>query len=144
MKKERFRVMVAAHLLLKNENKVLLSLRQNTGHRDGEYGLVAGHVEEGESIQDCMIREAKEEADIVLSTEDIHFFHIFDRTWKEYVNFCFVAEKWEGEIKNMEPGKCADLSWFNMDQLPENTIPYVKDLVQAYKKGQYFSDTHRD
>ncbi len=137
-------MMVAAHLLLKDGNKVLLSLRQNTGHRDGEYGLVAGHVEQGESITTCIIREAKEETSISLSVKDIRFFHVFDRTWKEYVNFCFIAEKWEGEVQNMEPKKCADLTWFDMDSLPQNTIPYVRELIHSYRNGEYFSNTHRD
>lgn len=144
MEKERFLVKAAAHLVLKKENKVLLLLRQNTGHRDGEYGLIAGHVERGELIKECLIREAQEEAGIHIPMEQIKFFHTFSNTKREYVNFFFLVEEWEGEVTNMEPEKCAELKWFDMDALPENTIPYIVDAIEAYKKGETFSENDLD
>lgn len=144
MDTERHLIKVAAQLLLKKDNKILLLLRQNTGHRDGEYGLVAGHVEAGERVKDCIIREAAEEAGIVLLPQDVRCVHTFYRTFREYVNFFFVAEKWQGEIQNMEPEKCAELTWFDIDNLPDNFIPYLKDVVELYKKGEFFSEDDKD
>ena len=40
MPKERFKVVPAVYLIIKNDNKILLSLRENTGYMDGYYGSV--------------------------------------------------------------------------------------------------------
>ena len=46
---ERFKVITAVHLILIENNKILLQRRYNTGYEDGNYSVVAGHVEENES-----------------------------------------------------------------------------------------------
>lgn len=50
MADERFRIISGAYLILQKGEKVLLSRRYNTGYRDGEWGLPAGHLEENETI----------------------------------------------------------------------------------------------
>ena len=52
------------NLILVQDSEVLLLRRYNTGHEDGNYGVVAGHVEEDEEILVAMAREAREEAGI--------------------------------------------------------------------------------
>lgn len=64
MKKQRHKIVPAVFLLLIKNNKVLLLKRQNTGYADGKYSLVSGHVDKGETMQEAIIREAKEEAGI--------------------------------------------------------------------------------
>ena len=64
-------VVVAAHLFLLREDHVLLLRRRNTGHEDGSYGVVAGHVGGGEEIAAAMIREAREEAGIAIAPEEL-------------------------------------------------------------------------
>jgi len=49
------------------------------------------------------------------------------------------VEKWEGKIKNMEPHKCDDLSWFDCSNLP-NTIPYIQHVIVAIKKEKKYSE----
>ena len=51
------------HLILLNEKDELLMLRRfNTGFRDGEYSLVAGHAERGEDLRSTIVREARFDA----------------------------------------------------------------------------------
>ena len=40
----------------------------------------------------------------------------------ERIDTFFVAQKWEGDIENKEPHKCDDLSWHDLNNLPENII----------------------
>ena len=134
----------AVYLVPVRENQVLLLKRQNTGFEDGNYGLIAGHVEKAESITQAVIREANEEAGIIILPEHLNFFHAMQRfslNDRVYLDFFFSAESWEGEISNREPEKCSDLTWFSLNNLPENIIPYIKNTLENYLfKSIYFSE----
>ena len=131
---------IAVHLLLVREGQVLLLRRYNTGYEDGNYSVVAGHVEGGEELKSATIREAREEAGIEISPSDLevvgamHF-----RGDKEYISFFLTASLWRGDVTNMEPSKCDDLRWFGIEDLPGNTIPYVRHAIENYRKGIWFS-----
>ena len=58
---------VAVHLLLVKDDRVLLLKRYNTGYEDGNYSVVAEHIDGGEDLKTAMIREAREEAGIEVS-----------------------------------------------------------------------------
>ena len=112
---------VGVHLLLVKDNKVLLLRRFNTGYEDGNYSVVAGHVDSDEDLKTAMIREAKEEAGIEITPNNINFASVMHRkSDDERIDFFFIADSWEGEITNMEPQKCDDLSWFDINNLPSN------------------------
>jgi 8-oxo-dGTP pyrophosphatase MutT (NUDIX family) len=122
----------AVYLILRRQEEVLLARRCNTGFQDGNYSLVAGHVEAGESVTAALIREAYEEAGIVLSRGAIQFVHLMHRKSEDrlyYFDFFFVADAWIGEITNCEPHKCDDLRWFSLTRLPLNLVPYVRDVL---------------
>ena len=133
---------VAVHLALIRQDQVLLLKRQNTGFEDGNYSLIAGHVEKAESITQAIIREAGEESGILLSPEDLHFFHLMQRfaiNDRVYLDFFFSSFCWSGEICNREPEKCGELRWFTLNQLPDNIIPYIREALGFYD-STYFSE----
>jgi len=114
--------------------------RFNTGYEDGNYSFPAGHVEEGESFKETAVREAKEEIGIDVKLEDISLAHVMHRVPLGRISVFMKAEKWEGVIRNIEPEKCDDLSWFNLDVLPKNTIPYIKKTIEDYKQKNVYSE----
>ena len=121
--------------------------RFNTGFMDGKYSLVAGHLDSHESFSKCMVREAKEEANIILNARDIKAVHVMSRfapqnnpELRERVDIFFVAKKWQGKIKNLEPDKCDDLSWFPISKLPPNTIPYIRQAINNTGKKIFYSE----
>lgn len=130
---------VCAYLILRQADNVLLLLRKNTGYCDGQYGLVSGHVEDGESATAGMIREAKEEAGIEISQlRVVHVLHRYSN--RQNVDIFFECTAWEGELKNQEPEKCASLEFFPLANLPENTIPYIARTIQAAANGIHYSE----
>ena len=40
----------------------------------------------------------------------------------------------------MEPNKCDDIGWFELDNLPENTIPYIKHAIECISKNIVYSE----
>jgi 8-oxo-dGTP diphosphatase len=102
---------------------------------DGYFSLIAGHIDGDESVEVTMIREAKEEAVIDLTVSDLIPATVIHRKCPdtEYVDFFFAATTWAGEIKNGEPEKCDLLAWYQIDNLPENILPYVKEAITNYR-----------
>lgn len=141
MSKERFKLIPTSHLFLIRNNKILLLRRYNTGYEDGNYSVIAGHLDGNETFREAMIREAKEEADIDIKPECLEVVHVMHRKSEdERIDFFFVAKKWEGEPKNMEPHRCDDLRWFELNNLPENVIPYVKQAIRCFLDSVFYSE----
>lgn len=141
VKKERFSVIPAVYLFLIRENQVLLLLRENTGYEDNKYSTIAGHVEAGETTVEALIREAKEEAGITIKEDDFSMGNVmYRKSDSERVDFFFVSSSWQGEITNVEPNKCGGLNWFPIDNLPENTIDFVKVALGNSLNGISFCE----
>jgi 8-oxo-dGTP diphosphatase len=87
---------------------------------DGYYDFAAsGHVEDGESIRDCAIREL-EQIGVKSRIEDLKLVHINQNFLNiPYINFTCVRDTWIGKPKICEPEKCSDLGYFALDSLPK-------------------------
>jgi 8-oxo-dGTP diphosphatase len=138
---ERFKLIASVYLLFIKENKVLLLRRCNTGYEDGNYGLVAGHLDAHESLTSAAIREAKEESGTDIDPQDLEVKTTMHRRQDdERVDFFFEVKAWRGEPINTEPDKCDDLSWFDLDELPTNIIPYIRQAIECYRSGVLYSE----
>ena len=147
MAKERNKNVPASYLVLIKDNKILLQRRFNTGYMDGKYSLPAGHVDRGETFTQCIIRETKEEVGIDIKQEDLKTAHLMHRfsgaEWgdlAERMDLFFTAEKWAGTPEIKEPDKCDDLSWFELDNLPKNIIPYIRQAINCMRSKTFYSE----
>ena len=134
----------AVYLVLLEGERVLLLRRANTGFEDGNYSLIAGHVEPGESAVAAMIREAREEAGITLTQDDLRFAHTQHRrsaAGRIYFDLYFIAQRWLGEPTNVEPSKCDDMGWFAQSDLPQNVTPFVRVVLDDHlPRGSAYSE----
>lgn len=147
MIKGRHREVPASYVILLKDGKVLLQKRFNTGYMDGNYSLPAGHVDKGETFTQCAMREAREEIGAEINLQDLKLAHVMHRfsggEWGELgyrVDMFFVVEKWQCNIEIKEPDKCDDLHWFDLNNLPENIILYVKIALENVKNKIIYSE----
>jgi len=149
MNTQRFKITVAVNLVLRKDGKILLLKRVNTGHQDGMYSLVAGHIEGNELMTVAVAREAKEEIGIIIKPRDLTFVHLTHRlaensTQEEYVDMFFEASKWQGEVVNSEPNKCSELMWCMPNDLPPLMQPFIQVVLENISNSSYYSEYTKD
>lgn len=148
MKKEREKFLSSIYLIIKNDkNQILLQRRQGTKLWPGFLALPAGHIDEGENAYEALIREAKEELNILVNINDIIDTFIVNRKNKSlspYYDVYFEISKYEGEIIINEPEKCSELLWADINNLPTDMIEFEKEAINNNLKGIKFSVTYAD
>lgn len=123
------------------EGKVLLTRRKGS-HGAGEYSFPGGHLEYGESFEDCARREVREECGIEI--KDLGFQYLANVTVyepKHYVHIGMIAEWASGEPRVMEPDKAEEWKWYALDELPEPLFHMCTLAFDAYNTGRTYYPT---
>ena len=113
-----FRAVNSTLIYLEREGKYLMLHRVKKEHdlnRDKWIG-VGGKFEPGESPEECMLREAREETGLTLTRWRYRGLVTFvsDRWESEYMHL-FTADAWTGELKDCDEG---ELVWVGKEELP--------------------------
>lgn len=129
------------HLLFFRGNEILLLRRFQTGYRDGEYSVPAGHLDGGETVMAAAIREAGEEVGVQIEPAALVFSSVMHRNeGEERIDFFIHVRAWEGDPVNAEPDKCDELRWSPLDALPPNLIPYVQRAIENHQGRVRFDE----
>lgn len=129
---ERPKVGVAT--IITKGNKVLLDKRKNA-HGENTFCFPGGHLEFGESLEDCAKRETKEEAGI--NIKNIEFAavtnDIFKDEQKHYITVFMKAEFDSGKAEVKELDKFEMWDWYSWNDLPKPLFLPVENLLnQSY------------
>lgn len=123
----------AVIVLVKRGDEALLA--HNRRFAKPIYGLIAGFVEAGETVEECIRRELYEEVSITAGN-----FHYFGSQCWPYPNSLmlgFTAEYRSGEIT---PDGCEieSANWFRRDAMPEIPAPgsIARSLIDAWIDGR--------
>ncbi len=137
----RARFPTTVHLFFFRHGQILLLRRFNTGYRDGEYSVPAGHLDGNETVREAARREAAEEIGVQIDKDNILFSSVMHRNeGDERIDFFVEIRAWRGEPFNNEPNKCDELRWVDPDSLPRNTIPYVRRAIENHANGVHFDE----
>lgn len=103
--------------------------------------LWLGHIDGNESVLKAMQREALEEAGITIHENDLEIVHVMHRKAKtrESIDYFLTCQNYSGQIQIMEPDKCDELGFYDLENLPQNVIPYVRKAIEYYQNGESFS-----
>ena len=132
------RPQVGVGLIIIKGNKVLLGKRKGS-HGHGEYASTGGHLENGETLEECVWRELKEEAGSDIKIKNLRFLCLINlRSYlpKHYIDIGFVADWQSGEPKVIELHKKESWEWFDIDNLPNPIFEPVPIYLEAYKTGR--------
>lgn len=123
---------VGVGVLIFNEQKILLGKRK-ASHGADTWSPPGGHLEYGESFEDCAIREVKEETGLVLENPEFLAVtnDIFAEENKHYVTIFMCAHFPEGqEIQNLEPEKTSSWEWIAIKKLPQRLFLPLQNLIK--------------
>lgn len=133
--------------------EVLMGLRQNTGYGDGLYCCPAGHIELGETVEGALWREMQEEIGVTrthnrlsgqsmplqpaLIVEHLKDYGVgAERRFRHYTEY-FIEPRLGPAVSpvNMEPDKCAELRYFPLHDLPQNTLPLTRFALEVMRRN---------
>lgn len=139
MKKKEIKV--GANIFVIQDEKLLLGKRKNVAG-EGQWGLPGGHLEYKEGLKSAATRELKEETN--LEAEELVFVNLVNdpQESEHYIQIGFLAGEVNGELKNMEPEKCSEWKWFEIESLPDNIFyGHRKQIDALLKEGVDFWDS---
>ncbi|XP_057809952.1 nudix hydrolase 1-like [Salvia miltiorrhiza] len=124
---------VGVQVFLLNGNKVLMG-RRRTAIGDGHFALPGGHLEFGESFEECAYREVKEETGLEISGMEI--LTITNNVIMEPRAMHLVAVMMRAALAhpnqqplNVEPLKCDGWDWYDWDHLPNPLLLTLQTAI---------------
>jgi NAD+ diphosphatase len=117
-----------------SNDKILLARNVNFPGR--WYSLVAGYADVGESLEDALVREVKEE--VGLDVWNIRYYKSQPWPLSGSMMIGFIAEADEKQPVAIDKKEITDAVWFTRDNLPEHpsTLSIAGELIEKWKKGE--------
>ncbi|MGM0771214.1 MAG: NAD(+) diphosphatase [Halobacteriota archaeon] len=127
------RISPAVIVLIERGEQLLMARSKH--FPEGIYGLVAGFVEAGETIEHAAHREIREEVGVCV--KDLTYFASQPWPFPSSLMIGFTAKFAEGEI-DIDPDEIEDASWFHVNDIPK--LPQKKSISRALI--DHFLDKH--
>lgn len=137
---------VGVHLHLQDEQgRILLGLRHpNSAFAPDEWHFLAGHCEREDAVS-CLVREAQEEAGLIIEPGDVELVHVVHHvdspTARARIALVFRARTWSGTPQLLEPDRCAAWEWFSPQNLPAKVVPYTRRAIEGITAGRPYTQT---
>lgn len=109
-------------IFLRKDNKVLLAMKKR-GFGSDRYNGVGGKVEEGETLEQALLRETQEE----ITVTPMHYWKVAEHDflqkeepepWRMYVHV-YLCDEWHGEPSETEEMRP---EWFEIEDIPYHNM----------------------
>lgn len=132
----RGRHRVAAAALFRDGRVLLCRRRRDLDWYPDVWDLVGGHIEEGETAEQAVVRECWEELGVRVTA----LAHVAAETSADADIDVFAVSAWGGEPTNQAPQEHAAIAWFSAEEMPRldlsdrRLVPYLLDLAEASRE----------
>lgn len=129
----------ATHSFILKNSQVLLLKKARGLFGEGKWFVPGGKLADGESPQDCVVRETLEETGLIIKNPQqigtVHFYKEGRRDEPEWRGYVFLSREYTGTLTE---GREGSLKWFSVEALPFSEMweddPFWVRLVFDQKK----------
>jgi NAD+ diphosphatase len=125
------RLSPAVIVAILKDNRILLA--RNRNFKGPFYSVLAGFVEPGESLEECVKREIKEEVGIAV--KNIRYFGSQPWPFPDSLMIAFVSDYAAGEI-SVDNSEIIEAAWFSKEELPQipPKISIARQLIDWFSQ----------
>ena len=122
------RISPAVMVLVRRGNELLLA--RSPHFRPGVFSALAGFVEAGETLEQCAVREVREEVGVEIT--NLRYFQSQPWPFPDSLMLAFFADYAGGEIVP-DPSEIEAAGWFSIDALPvlPDPVSIARRLIDA-------------
>ncbi|MBI5470069.1 NUDIX domain-containing protein [Candidatus Kaiserbacteria bacterium] len=113
------------------------------GSHSPYYSIPGGHLDAGETFENCAIREIQEESGLTIKDPRViavtnNLDDTFFQEGKHYISIVLLATDFSGEHTVMEPVKCEGWLWCDPAHLPTPHFGASQSAVDRYLRGVFY------
>ncbi len=114
-----------------------LLLSRYAGRPPGQYALIAGYAEIGETLEDTVCREVMEE--VGLRVRNLRYFASQPWSFSDSILMGFFADLDGSPEIRLDETELAEAVWLPREQVPEpkNLLSLTSTMIEAFRKNQY-------
>lgn len=133
-----WRPKVGVGVMVVRQGKVLLGRRRESTHGAGTYGWCGGHLEYGETPEECAKREVFEETQLQITALKFLCLSNITEYNTHYIDIEFLADIMPSEPILTEPEKVESWRWYDIDHLPSPLFMAAQLAINSYSTGQFY------
>ena len=128
---------VGVGAMIMRDGQVLLGCRKGA-HGAGTYAWCGGHLEFGETLEACAVREVREETGLVVASLKLLCVSNIIAYDKHYLDFEFLTEVEPGQPQLLEPDRIESWGWYNLDNLPSPLFKAGELALKSLATGRFY------
>jgi 8-oxo-dGTP diphosphatase len=124
------------------DGKILVAKRK--GSHAPYYSIPGGHLETGETFEECAIREVKEEHGITIKLPKViavtNNLETYRNEGLHYISIILLAGSFSGKPMINEPDKCEEILWVDPTDLPQPHFDASSLGVKCFLENKFYVD----
>lgn len=123
-------------LIIHRQDEVLL-IRRSSSHGSGTWSTPGGHLDPGESLEECAVREALEETGVEVANVRFRAVtnDVFEDEGKHYVTVWMEGDYRSGEASVAADYELTEVGWFPWSALPSPLFLPLENLLAGRCHG---------
>lgn len=113
--------------------------RRRGAHGEDTWGSAGGHLEFGETLEECARREAMEELGVAVGELRVLCLSNIVAYGRHYVDVEFLGEIGEQEpVPTAEDGSFGEYGWYPLTDLPQPLFEPMRLAIESLLTGQWY------